>query len=1157
MQFHFPVIKILCIVCWMTAFLYGQGRPYEGPDDPAGDIAARRMGFMSGNRVTVSFHNTTELGNFPNGGSVWPNDENGLEMHSNIGLLIGARVFVINDTIPVTDLSQISNSDQIDTLYFLQTHFRRDMDVSSDGTVLAGFEPVFGYFNENSEYPAISNRPESWPPSGWPARGEELKWPGEWNGRFGRGVQYADLECYFVANDAQDQEYLQKDRRVKYYPRPGVWIGDKRPSVTIQKGNPWGGIGVRVQVRGFQWNNGQARDAIFWEYDISNISDYDLNNLAFGYYVDVSIGGEAPDNDLAFYNTTLDMAYAWDYDGIGTGGIRPGVMGIAFLESPGIPDDGVDNDEDGLIDEKRDNPAISVIGPMDGINDLEKFLSAYDLTEEELKSHWDADEDQDWDDGIDRNSNGIYEPDEYAGDDLGTDGVAPTDLNYTGPDWNGTECNHKPDFVEGIGCEPDFNATDVSESDMLGLTMFSMFPIEADPRLLFRYDDVYYHFMTTAGLNEYTGDITNVALVFASATFLLNRGRTERISMSELHSYESLSGLNSPDHPAPGLFERKRIVQLIYENDYRFAQPPRMPTLEATAGDGKVILSWDDAADKLTREPLLGNVNDFEGYKLYRATDKRFSDAEVLRDVYGNPAGKLPIFQCDLKNGIKGITDFGANYGLLYNLGDDTGIRHFFVDEEVLNGKTYYYGLAAYDYGIQSPGLSGVGPAENNLVINLDENENIIFIGRNVKIVTPYQAAADYLPPSVNFENTQTLGRGVDITPLVISDEALSSSQTYKIKFDVDTLGYLRSERYRHPADLLYLNSGFSVYEVNQTDSLIYHESPENFIWDNMQQDSEKDYWHFKTETPVETDIFNGIQLNIDFPYITGQFDPSGSGWLKGEALMNITPSQTESKYFPWSYDIIFTDNPEAYRTRINLAVNITGTEGQVLEKEDILLDQVFPFYVENKVFTDSGGACELMDMVVYDYNQNGVFDRDSDCVLVGPMVVSGRFTRWAGTVFSIDFHDIEEPSGMPEPGDIYHVDFMRPFVKEDSIVFTVQPSEKASDAWIEWHMDKIKVVPNPYVATNAMEPAQFNPFINQRRQILFTHIPSDCSIKIFTSSGVFVDEIIVDNPPPNGTAHWDLLTKEGLEIAAGIYIFHVKDTKTGKEKLGKFAVIK
>jgi hypothetical protein len=94
-------------------------------------------------------------------------------------------------------------------------------------------------------------------------------------------------------------------------------------------------------------------------------------------------------------------------------------------------------------------------------------------------------------------------------------------------------------------------------------------------------------------------------------------------------------------------------------------------------------------------------------------------------------------------------------------------------------------------------------------------------------------------------------------------------------------------------------------------------------------------------------------------------------------------------------------------------------------------------------------------------------------------------------------------------------------------------------------------------VATNAMETSVSNAFLNQRREIMFTHIPAQCTIKIFTSSGYLVDEIDVNNSSDDGTVHWDLLTKEGLEIAAGIYLYHVKSKVTGDEKLGKFAVVK
>jgi hypothetical protein len=73
----------------------------------------------------------------------------------------------------------------------------------------------------------------------------------------------------------------------------------------------------------------------------------------------------------------------------------------------------------------------------------------------------------------------------------------------------------------------------------------------------------------------------------------------------------------------------------------------------------------------------------------------------------------------------------------------------------------------------------------------------------------------------------------------------------------------------------------------------------------------------------------------------------------------------------------------------------------------------------------------------------------------------------------------------------------------------------------------------------------------------MFTHIPADCMIRIFTPTGLLVDEFQVNNEADDGVAHWDLLSKEDLEVAAGMYVYQVKSNVTGKEKIGKFAVIK
>jgi len=609
------------------------------------------------------------------------------------------------------------------------------------------------------------------------------------------------------------------------------------------------------------------------------------------------------------------------------------------------------------------------------------------------------------------------------------------------------------------------------------------------------------------------------------------------------------------------LFEKKRIVQFIYESDYRFAQPLLRPTLKATPGDGKVILTWDNVADQLTREPLLKGENDFEGYKLYKATDKYFSDAEQLRDMYGNPIGWKPIFQCDLDNGKKGAADFVHIGGEYFYLGADTGIRHYFIDNDVENGRTYYYGLAAYDYGID--GIEAeIMPSENNVVIDLDEAEEIRFYGKNVQIVIPQQKAAGYIPPEIEMvEAAELLGSG-EVMPQIFDHSSTKPDHAYKITFQVDTVGFRQfSKKYHHFTDFYYLNNGFSVYDAT-LDTLVYQENSQNILFDNFIKVNilRENFWTINPDIELLTEVFDGIQLTISTGITQAVFDTINSGWIVGDTPINISLSPDAANYFPWQYDIIFTSENSAYRTRTNRAKKLKTTDGQNLGSSDVLLDQSFDFYVLNKSFRDSTGAYVKMDMFVHDINDNNAFDITEDIILVGPAVPDegSDYTYWGSTIFSIDFRDSTNDNiSAPNPNDVYRLDFKRPFTETDTITFKIKPEVKVDKTGLETAMDKIKAVPNPYVATNMMETALSNPMLNQRRKLLFTHIPAQCTIKIFTSAGVFVDEIDVTNPPSSGIVHWDLLTRENLEIAAGVYVYHIKSVDTGQEKIGKFAVIK
>ena len=1149
----------------LISSLWGQGRIYEGPDDPAGDIAAEREGYMTGNRVFLYFRNTTELSDWPKANvSRWPNNYQGVKMTDGVALLVGARVYITQDTIPVTeplDIFQLSMQGLIDTVYFLQTSYREEMDRNLLGDVEWGFYPVFGYFNESSEYPAMSNKPSSWPTFGWPAAGNATKWPGEWNGRFGKGVIYADLETYFVVNDAQDLEYCGRGipgavDYPHYYPRPGVRIGDKKADVTIQRGNPWGGLGIRVETRGFQWNNPQARDAIFFEYSIANISEYDIRDVGFGYWVDNAIGGEGADDELGFFDVDLDMAYSWDKDGMGLAGAKTGTMGFAYLESPGLPYDGMDNDNDGIIDERRDNGPGILIEGQDAIRayvmanyDLAKFEAFYGKLEErpayQIGRWWTGDEDMDWQDGEDLNGDGFYDITEYAGDDLGLDGIGPGEINYPGPDEG--EGNHRPDYVEGVGCEPNFAATDVSESDMVGLTSFRMFPVpsHSSDHFWFKGDKSMWELVGGYHLEEYSGNVSNLIEVFASGPFPLFKGHTERVSMSMLHSYDPLEGLNSESHTAPALFELKKIVQVIYEKDYRFAQPPKMPTLTATPGDGKVILVWDDIADTRTRDPFVGNVNDFEGYKVYRATDKKMSDAEVITDGYGTPMFLKPIFQCDLIDTISGFTDFGLVNGMGYYLGSETGITHHFVDNNVENGRSYYYAIVAYDYGAPHIG-PGIAPSENNIVIELDEAEEVTGVGKNVAIVTPRQNAAGYMPTRVELlERDDNLGQG-ELSLEILAEKSLKLGHIYHLTFDIDTLAVVNS----YDLGLLYTTSGFHIYDATDN-AEVYSETPKKFSGDNIIYNDSLDYYTLKTGEPISSDIFDGMRFLMTLRNVTARYDFANSGWITGNSPMRLRTTSDSNK-FPWDYQIVFSSS-DSYTQRLTNLTGLRDENGSRIASSALLSGVSFPFYVLNKSFQDSSGNDRVMDMVVHDLDGDKEFDILKDRILVGDLSTANR---WVGTAFIIDFNLATEAT-LPKVNDVYQVKWQRPFFKTDTISFTVVESDSVDISALKETMANIRVVPNPYIATNAMEPAVANQFLNQRRRLMFTNLPAECNIHIFTPSGILVDKIEVRNDADNGIIHWDLTSREGLEIAAGMYVYHVESTLTSEVKIGKFAVIK
>ncbi|MCI0513033.1 hypothetical protein L0128_07480 [candidate division KSB1 bacterium] len=200
------------------------------------------------------------------------------------------------------------------------------------------------------------------------------------------------------------------------------------------------GLGLQVKVRSYQWADPLAEDILISIYDITNQSPRVLWDAVFGMYADADIDG--PLQDVISFDPTgdINITYQWDKISVNTG-----YFGFAFLESPGIETDGFDNDEDGLVDESRAS-GRGVWIENDNSTYMRRRYGA-------ARSHWSGDEDGDWDQQF---------------HDTGSDGLLPNEEEYPGPDTDGTEGNGVPD--DG---EPNFDRTDLDESDQIGRTSFT------------------------------------------------------------------------------------------------------------------------------------------------------------------------------------------------------------------------------------------------------------------------------------------------------------------------------------------------------------------------------------------------------------------------------------------------------------------------------------------------------------------------------------------------------------------------------------------------------------------------------------------------------------------------------------------------------------
>jgi hypothetical protein len=978
-------------------------------------------------------------------------------------------------------------------------------EVSPDGSERWGWRPIpcaqpVGVFAgievvspESDEIPVsdaiddnLDGKPDSWPLSWYNDNLKEYVWPGALQ----QGASNADKEALYFMNDYANREF-------QYYPFPSD--STKR------------GLGLEVEVRLYQWANPLAEDAIFLVYKISNKSEKDLENVTFGMWGDPHVGGPGDwADDKAAFDTERNMVFAWDNNLVGdVPGRIPGYFGYKFLESPGLgneiingvfyPGDGIDNDEDGMIDES-------------------------------------------WTDGIDNDND--WDPER---DDVGVDGIPGTGDRGEG---DGFPTAGDQFDITKPG-EPNFEFTDIDESDMIGLTSF------ASPRFAgasVSDDERVYQWVKPGRFDEIPAEPGDYVFLYGSGAFPLRAGETKRFSIALLVG-ENLADLRL----------NAETVQQIFDVGYRFARPPEKPRLRAVPGDGSVTLYWDaaseDSIDPLSRD------KDFEGYAIYRSTDHEFSDQQVITDVNGSKFLFRPLrnevgveAKFDLKNGLHGPSPIPfQNRGVSFDLGDDTGLFHTYEDTDVINGQTYYYAVTAYDRGYapggQSDFATGIPPSETAKTVTYNPVTDSYIYDVNTVSVIPRPRVAGYVEPSIEatggLQRQSGFGTGtIDIR--IIDELAVKPGARYavdftgsgaNVRYSVEDLGTISTTiravvgktsalgyRNINPDTFVLAQANGSVLTAGVDYELVAEAGNVQIIGSNV-TDGDQLTAMFRYQPIADSRLLSGQEANPVFDgmhlFVTNdalEVNEAETGWTSGGkdipfAVETAKAGPVRARQ-PYDYEITFDDGIVTNGFSNNLPL---------------------PFQVVNLT-----NGNQPIDVFVTDLDRDGAWDVNEALIFLD--VVDGRLTA----SWQVTFEDI---GAMPGSGDVFYIQTMKPFADSDRFEFSTAAARADADL-ARQELRDIYVVPNPYVATNELEPR--NPVSRSERgdrRLYFANVPAQATIRIYSLAGELVDTIEHNSTLDDGKAFWDLRTKDNMNIAYGLYIYHVQSDEG--TFIGKFAVIK
>jgi hypothetical protein len=108
---------------------------------------------------------------------------------------------------------------------------------------------------------------------------------------------------------------------------------------------------------------------------------------------------------------------------------------------------------------------------------------------------------------------------------------------------------------------------------------------------------------------------------------------------------------------------------------------------------------------------------------------------------------------------------------------------------------------------------------------------------------------------------------------------------------------------------------------------------------------------------------------------------------------------------------------------------------------------------------------------------------------------------------------------------------------------------QSGNEVVASFDLQDVHTVPDPYLATSQYDRSPTS------KALQFVNLPPQATIRIYTLTGVLVDQIEHDDSTGGGRATWNLRNRNNQFVASGVYFFHLA-TPAGDERVGKFTIV-